>query len=477
MKRLKQRILLLFGVLAVSLLAACSSGEEGGEPPEEWVAWQTREAERAAEGIEETPLDENAVLAAGIYVDELYIGERTVAEARTLLEEYQSERGSMQITLRWEENTYNTTPNALGLSWDIDGLLKRAVCLGELGGPLRQYRDQQDLQYGTLKLEPEKSLDEEKLAEFVASVAEENDVDPVDATIRYTGTSLEVSQSETGLATNQTETASLIRETALESYGNVTLDAVVEVAQPHYTTEALQQIQTPYIGHGITRYRAESRTTRSDRDTNVEVATAYINGTVLLPGESVSTSELMRERTEENGYRKGTQYNNGEVEDAIGGGICQVSTTLYLALLRAEIQVDERYPHSMEVDYVDPGKDAAISEGYKDLCFTNNKDFPIYIWGDADGYLVTFYIFGQETRPDNREIEFETVELYRNEPETVVEEDPTIPPEDSYSVAGSPEMEVELWKIVKVDGVETERIKLHTDYYAPRAARQVIGTG
>ena len=72
---------------------------------------------------------------------------------------------------------------------------------------------------------------------------------------------------------------------------------------------------------------------------------------------------------------------------------------------------------------------------------------------------------------------FETVELYRNDPETVVVEDPTITPEESYSVAGSPEMEVELWKIVKVDGVETERIKLHTDYYAPMAAREVKGTG
>ncbi len=467
-------ILLMLCLPVLLLLAACSSEPVEEELPEEWVNWQTREASRAAGETGEAALDEAAVLARGIYVDELYIGERTVAEARELLTAYQTERGAIQITVRWQEQEYSTTPNDLGLEWNIDQLLLRAVQLGERGGPLRRYRDQQDLAYGTLVLEPEKTLNEETLAAFVASMAEENDVAPINAEITYTGT-LNVTQSATGLATNQTETANQLRGLALESYGNTEMDAVVEVAQPHYTTEALEQIQEE-MGLSYTTYVQEGES-RTERATNVEVATAYIDGTVLLPGESVSTSELMRERTEENGYRQGTQYNNGEVEDAIGGGICQVSTTLYNALLKAEIQVDERYPHSMVVSYVDPGKDAAISEGYKDLCFTNDKEFPIYIWGVADGSRVTFRVFGQETRPANREVTYETVELYRNPPETVTVEDPSLPAGEEDFTAGSPEMEVELWKIVTVDGEEVERTRLHTDYYAPMAAKRIVGTG
>ncbi len=474
MRRIRRKIWLPLCLLAM-LFTSCSQEPVSGEPPEEWVAWLDREAERSAGEEETQALEESAVLAAGIYVDELYIGERTVAEARALLEEYQRERGSMQLTVRWQENTYSTTPNALGLRWDLDGLLERAVLLGETGSPLRQYRDRQDLRNGTLKLEPDKSLDEEKLAEFVASIAEENDVDPKDADIWFTGDGLKVTQSETGLATNQEETADLIRSTSLEAYGNVTLDAVIEVAQPHYPTEELERIQDN-IGDGVTKYHRDNNPSEQ-RDTNVEVATAYIDGLILMPGESVSISERMRDRTEENGYRVGTQYINGKKEDAIGGGICQVSSTLYNALLEAELQVDERYPHSMEVSYVEPGLDAAISEGYKDLCFTNHYEFPIYIWGSTDGEYVSFIVFGIETRPDNREVSYETVELYRNEPETVTVEDPTMPTGESDYSYGAPEIEVELWKIIRIDGQETERIKMHTDYYAPSPNRKIIGTG
>ena len=98
-----------------------------------------------------------------------------------------------------------------------------------------------------------------------------------------------------------------------------------------------------------------------------------------------------------------------------------------------------------------PGKDAAIADGYKDLCFTNNQETPIYIWGNADGSKVSFIIFGKETRPENRSIDFEVEKLY----------------EKSYEGGNSPELDVALWKIVKVDGVETERIKMHTDHYEP----------
>lgn len=102
--------------------------------------------------------------------------------------------------------------------------------------------------------------------------------------------------------------------------------------------------------------------------------------------------------------------NQGQVEDSVGGGVCQVSTTLYNALLEAELQIDVRYPHSMEVSYVKPSKDAAIATGSKDLVFTNNKEYPIYIEGTTNGYEVSFTIYGKEDRPSNRKVEYISVE-------------------------------------------------------------------
>ena len=119
----------------------------------------------------------------------------------------------------------------------------------------------------------------------------------------------------------------------------------------------------------------------------------------------------------ENGYALAASYEMGKVVDSYGGGICQVSTTLYVAVLKAELEVTERYSHSMIVHYVDPSMDAAIAEGLKDLKFINNTDAPIYIEASADGSTLHFAIYGHETRDPNRTVRYES--------ETTNTEDPT----------------------------------------------------
>lgn len=107
-----------------------------------------------------------------------------------------------------------------------------------------------------------------------------------------------------------------------------------------------------------------------------------IDGTLLYPGDEFSTYETVAPFSEANGYYMAGSYLNGKVVDSIGGGICQVSTTLYNAVLLAELDVTMRYNHSMVVSYVDPSADAAIAESSgKDFKFVNNTDYPIYIEG------------------------------------------------------------------------------------------------
>jgi len=119
--------------------------------------------------------------------------------------------------------------------------------------------------------------------------------------------------------------------------------------------------------------------------------------------------EKTKPYTEENGYVLGGSYEGGRVVESYGGGICQVSTTLYNAVIYAELEIVERYPHSMLVDYVSPSRDAAIAGDYKDLKFRNNLDLPIYVEGIAGGGRITFNIYGCETRDvKNRRIEFES---------------------------------------------------------------------
>lgn len=166
-------------------------------------------------------------------------------------------------------------------------------------------------------------------------------------------------------------------------------------------------------------------TSVKERCQNIECGTAKINGLLLYPGQSASVCSMLEPFTLEEGYAPAHAYEQGLVIDSIGGGVCQISTTLYNAILRAELQVDERCPHSMEVGYIAPSLDAAIAENTKDLIFTNNTDAPILIEGAAGDGTVAFTIYGHETRDPARTLDFESVVLEREEHKITYELDET----------------------------------------------------
>ena len=129
------------------------------------------------------------------------------------------------------------------------------------------------------------------------------------------------------------------------------------------------------------------------RKNNVNVALGEFNGMVVEPGEEVSFNDVTGEKTPERGYQKAKIILNGVYVDGYGGGACQASTTLYNALILADVEILEVNPHSLPVSYVPLAFDAMVSEGYSDLKFKNNFETPIYIktWGDETRAYVEIY--------------------------------------------------------------------------------------
>ena len=166
----------------------------------------------------------------------------------------------------------------------------------------------------------------------------------------------------------------------------------------------------------------------------------------------------------------------------MGGGICQVSTTLYNTVLLAELEVTERSNHTMIVTYVDPSADAAIAESAdKDFRFRNNLDSPIYIEGHTEGKKLTFTIYGEETREPGREVRYESQILEVINPTTdsiTADEGQPL----GYIVADEGNVHIgyraELWKIVQEDGIEVERTKINSSSYrmVPKSARVGVAT-
>ena len=193
-----------------------------------------------------------------------------------------------------------------------------------------------------------------------------------------------------------------------------------------------------------------------------------LNGTVVMPGEQISVHDVTAPYDEEHGYVQAGSYENGQVVDTYGGGICQVSTTLYNAVLFSELKVVKRYPHSMLVSYVPPSRDAAIAGDTKDFVFENNYDTPIYIFGEIDDdNQLCFAIYGKETRDKTRKIEFESEEVSTEEPGVKYKADAELALGEM-EVTGSAHTgkEVKLWKIVYENGKQVSKDVINESTYS-----------
>lgn len=147
-----------------------------------------------------------------------------------------------------------------------------------------------------------------------------------------------------------------------------------------------------------------------NRKTNVKLAAEYCDGTILMPGESFSYNLGVGELTEERGFRPGPSYADGQSVMDMGGGICQVSSTMYMACMYANLEIDERHCHPYPSSYVPAGLDATVAWGGCDFIFTNDTDYPIKLSTTYDGYSTSCTIWGTVTEPFSVELYTETLE-------------------------------------------------------------------
>lgn len=171
------------------------------------------------------------------------------------------------------------------------------------------------------------------------------------------------------------------------------MEVPLKGVEPRVDEALLQDISTTELGEYTTHYNSKNK----ERTNNVILATEAINGTVIFPGETFSFNETVGERTKERGYKKAPVIVKGEFSEDIGGGICQVSSTLFNAVDIDGIQIIERYTHSRSVPYVPSGRDATVSWWGPDFSFKNIYNEPIVIKARAVSGSLTIEMFSSET--------------------------------------------------------------------------------
>ena len=268
----------------------------------------------------------------------------------------------------------------------------------------------------------------------------------------------------------------------LES-GEIALEPV-EIA-PQVTVEELKKT----VELRASAYTSISTTSTEERNNNIRRSFQLISGKVLQPGETFSFNDTVVERTEKNGFYPAIEYANGEHVMGIGGGVCQASSTVYIAAVQAGLQIIKREPHSDQVNYTDYGKDATVYWQYGrkiDLQFKNNTDGPIYmvaaVQSDPNNrkrLIAKVSLYGMSLGDVTYSLETKTIEELEPGEDIIVQDKKaeyvTYTDQEYVERKARKGYVVESYRVKYVGGVEVERTLLYTDTYEARAKRIYVG--
>ena len=206
-------------------------------------------------------------------------------------------------------------------------------------------------------------------------------------------------------------------------------------------------------------------TSNKDRSKNLELSAEKINGKIISPNEEFSYNLTVGARTIEAGYKEAKIYSNGQVVDGIGGGICQLSSTLYNAAFFANLDITERYNHQFLTSYVKEGRDATVVYGVKDFKFKNNRNFPIKIETTVNSGVVTCSIYGIREEPEY-DVSFDVETVSFAEAPIKYEFDSSLSlGEQKIKQSGSNSMTVNVYKVVKLNGSIVSKTFIYQDIY------------
>lgn len=420
---------------------------------------------KAAEGV---------TIADGVYIGNVNVSGMTEKQAQSAVEEYVAGLMDTTFTLKGESGSVSMTAQDMGVSADVNTAVTEAVALGRAGSLINRYKTTEDLKKQPVVLDMHLGVDKQATAQKLYKDSDKLSVAAVDNGLTRENGAFQFVKGKEGVEVNIVDSVYAINDFLAEEWDgtNNEIELVTDVVEPRGNEEELAQV-TDLLGS----FSTDFSTSGAGRAKNVTNGCSKINGTILYPGDSFDMAKTVSPFTQENGYELAGAYQNGTTVESFGGGICQVATTLYNAVIRAELEITMRFNHSMLVSYVQPSMDAAIAGDYKDLRFKNNLDAPVYIEGYCSGGVIYFNVYGKETRPANREISFESETVSTTDPETKFNLDSSLAI-GYWSVDQSAHTGcvAQLWKIVKVDGEQQSRDLFNKSNYQASPKIITIGT-
>lgn len=400
-RRQQQRMIIILGVVFALVLSAflfvfiSNQRQAAAEAAAQIAAEEAARAQQEKEQQEFEAIVHATTFLEGITVNDIPIGGMTMEEAKAALASVeQTLTSARELILVYDNKPYPINLGDMPSTVNTDAVLKEAFALAKTSIDYTSLmKVVEDIKLNGRKFSLSVSYDLSSLSTAVAQIASQIDVPAQDAIV--TGIdedthALTIKSEVVGSVVDQPALITAISE-AVSSNNLNPINIPVVVTQPTVTAATLQ-------GQYVLRASATTdfSSSTSERKYNVRKGAGLINGTVLKPGETFSTNDTLGVRSTSNGWKMANAYESGAVVPQAGGGVCQLSTTLYNAIVKGDLEVVYRRNHSMPVHYVKEGLDATINSvgNVIDFQFKNNTTADIIIIGYTSGNKLTFEIWG-----------------------------------------------------------------------------------
>lgn len=467
-----------------------------------------------------------------VYINDVSVSSLSIEEARNKLEPILQEKLEKEISIKFEDYESSILPAEITFEYNLTPALEEAYSLGRTGNILtNNFRILLSL-FKKTNIEAPITYNSEQLDNVVDNISVEIPNLVVQPTYYISNNELILTKGTAGNQLDKDETKQTILSVINDGIENISLPVssvqpesidiqkihdeiytepqnasvtknpysvsvekkgvdfgiTVEEAQNLVNTSESEEISIPLVykdaeitvadlgedifGNIISSYPTKYDVTNTNRATNLEIAASKINGIVLEPGEIFSFNQVVGERTTKSGFKEAIIYADGELDYGIGGGICQISSNLYNAVLEANLEIVERKNHSMTVNYVPIGRDATVSYGSVDFKFKNSRSYPIKIVATVNSGIITISICGiKEENEYDVDIVVETTQ--KDDFEIVYEYSSSVPEgTEIIKQTGKYGYKCSTYKVLYQNGKLVSKTLLSTDTYKPQ--KQIV---
>lgn len=399
----------------------------------------------------------------GILIEQADVSWLTSEDAQELVEEtIKQNYDEDKITLNYMSHSWDVRLEDIDYRYHVEDAVSQAYDIGRSGNMIRKVYDAVLLSRNGQLLEVEQSYDRQRLKEFVERIKEECDSAGENAEISFANGKF--SYKKEGLRRNLDVDRNLkLIENQLMKRNFANIELLVEEEKPKIVYDDIRVIDS-VVSHYSTRFNKGD----INRTDNIKLACSRIDNVLLMPGEVFSMNKALGPRTHENGYKEAPIIFKNELVPGTGGGVCQVSSTLYNTVLLAGLDAIEREHHSMTLSYISPGRDATITEESIDFRFVNNLDSPIYLDAQVNGNVLDISILGKK-REDGLLIKLKTevIGVYSPKQDIVVLDNTLKFGEKVIERKAKKGIRVVLYREAYKDNKLQWRQKLTEDYYKP----------